>query len=95
MATTNFDGLNLKVSAIAEGAAGNHTVTGITTADKILSVAGATMALSEGTPNTIDYTAVNLTAEFSITAANTINNTGGTSLADGWALVVWLDVDAA
>lgn len=95
MGTTHFSGLNIKVTAIAEGAAGNHTVTGITTDDVLLAVVGHKLALAEGTPNTITVTALNLTSEFTITAANTINNTGGTSLADGFVLVVWLDKDAS
>ncbi len=94
MAITHFSGLNIKFSVIAEAAAGNHTVTGITTSDTLLAVVGFTTVLTEGTPNTIAYTARDLTSEFSITANDTINNAGGTSLVDGWALVVWLDADA-
>jgi hypothetical protein len=94
MGTTHFSGLNLKFTAIPEGAAGNHTVTGISTDDSIVAVLGWKPTLSEGTPNTIAVAAVNLTSEFTITAANTINNTGGTALTDTWALVVWLDADA-
>ena len=53
------------------GAAGNLTVTGITTNDEIIAV------LSEDATSGKD---ANLTAEFSITAADTINNgTGGTA----------------
>ncbi len=93
MGTTHFSGINLKVTAIPEGAAGNHTVTGITTDDTILAVIGHKIALGEGTPNTITITAVNLTSEFTITAADTVNNTGGTSLADSLVLVIWYDKD--
>lgn len=75
----------LKVAVIAGGSAGNRTVTGIATADELVSVlhiAGA------GT----DVTDIeDLTSEFSITAANTINNTGGTSSASGKLLVIYLD----
>ena len=95
MSTTHFTGLNLKCTAIPEGAAGNHTVTGISTDDTLLAVVGWKPTLSEGTPNTIAVAAVNLTSEFTITAADTINNTGGTALTDTFALVVWLDLDAA
>ncbi len=95
MAITHFTGINLVSAVIAEGAAGNHTVTGIATADTLLAVVGFTVVLSEAAPNTIAFTAQDLTSEFSISAANTINNTGGTSLADGWALVLYLDRDAA
>lgn len=94
MGTSHFSGLNIKVTAIPEGAAGNHTVTGITTNDVLLAVIGHKLALGEAAPNTITVTAVNLTSEFTITAADTINNGGGTSLADTMAFAIWLDVDA-
>ncbi len=86
---------NLKVATIAEGAAGNHTVTGIATEDILLAVSGFTVVLTDGTPNTIAITAVDLLSEFTISAANTINNTGGTTLADGWAQVLYLDTSAS
>ncbi len=95
MATTHVSGFNLKITAIPEGSAGSHTVTGISTDDTLLAVIGHKIALSEGSPNTISVTAVNLTSEFTISAANTINNTGGTSLADTMVLVFWLDKDAS
>lgn len=82
----------LRFGVIAEGAAGNHTVTGIRPEDKLIAVVGFTVVLSEGAPNTIAITAQDLTSEFTISADDTINNTGGTSLVDGWALVVYLDV---
>ncbi len=95
MGTTHFSGLNLKVTAIPEGAAGNHTVTGITTDDVLIAVIGHKMALNEAAPPTMTITAVNLTSEFTISAADTIENGGHTSLADTWVLVFWLDVDAS
>ena len=74
----------LKVALIAGGAAGNFTVTGITTADALISVlhlpdAGAVDAIAD------------LTAEFSITAANTINNTGGTASTNGKLQIFYQD----
>ena len=54
--------------AIVGGAAGDLTVTGITTADRLVSV----INLTDG---------VDLTSEFTISADDTINNTGGTSSA--------------
>lgn len=74
----------LKVALIAGGAAGNHTVTGIATADALISVlhlpdAGAVDAIAD------------LTAEFSITAADTINNAGGTASTNGKLLVIYQD----
>ena len=71
----------LKFDLIGGGAAGNHTVTGIAPADQILSVlhftAGAALA--------------DLTSEFSISAADTINNTGGTDTTGDQLLVIWND----
>ncbi len=95
MSTTHFSGLNLKMTAITEGAAGNHTVAGIATEDTLLAVVGCKLTLSEATPNTIAFSAANLTSEFTITAANTINNTGGTNLTDSAFFCLWLDKDAA
>lgn len=86
----------LKFAFIGDAAAGNFTVTGIRQADKLLAVVAATLVLTEGAPNTLAWTGnQNLTSEFSITAANTINNTGGTTLVDKLALVVYLDVPEA
>jgi hypothetical protein len=95
MGTTHFSGLNIKLTAIPEGNAGNHTVTGIATDDVLLAVVAIKLTLSEGTPNTVAVSALNLTSGFSITGANTINNTGGTALTDAGGLVLWLDTDAS
>ena len=59
-------------------AAGNITVTGVLAADKIIGVSA--FALTEGTPNTFSGI-LNLASEFTVTAADTINNTGGTATA--------------
>lgn len=76
----------LKAAVISGGSAGAHTVTGITTSDElvlVLQVAGA------GT----DVTDIaDLTSEFSITAGDTINNTGGTDTTGGKLLVLYLDL---
>lgn len=75
----------LKMARVAGGAAGNHTVTGITTADAIV---GVLYFIGAGT----DVTNVtDLTAEFSITATNTINNTGGTATTGGALVVFYQD----
>ena len=78
-------GVPLKMAVVAGGAAGDHTVTGIATDDQIVEVmyfAGA------GT----DVTDVaDLTSEFSISAANTINNTGGTATTGGKLIVRYID----
>lgn len=82
---------NVKKRWVAGAAAGNVTVTGIKTTDKILYVGGFTLA--EGAPNTFGVLN-DLTAQFSITAADTINNAGGTSSAGGVLLVEWVSHNA-
>ena len=95
MGTTHLSGINLKFTAVNEGVAGNHTVAGITTDDILIAVIAWKLTLSEATPNTIAFAGQNVTTEFTITSANTINNGGGTNLADCAVLCVWLDVDAS
>jgi hypothetical protein len=63
-------------TVVAGGAAGDITVTGITTSDRLVSV----INLTDG---------ADLTSEFSITAADTINNAGGTATTGDDLLVVW------
>jgi hypothetical protein len=71
----------LKQALIDGGAAGNHTVTGIEENDELVSVlhytTGAALA--------------DLTSEFSISAADTINNTGGTDSSGDQLWVTWID----
>lgn len=68
---------------IAGGAAGAHTVTGISTADSLVSVLHLDMTdASEA--------GADLTAEFSISAADTIDNTGGTATTGGFLVVTYL-----
>ena len=70
---------------MAGGSAGNFTVTGIATADALISVvllAGAGTAVTDVT---------DLTSQFTITAANTINNTGGTASTGGKLQVFYQD----
>ena len=74
----------LKVAVINGGAAGTHTVTGIATGDALISVLHLPDA---GAVDTI----VALTGEFTITAADTINNTGGTASTNGKLLVIYQD----
>lgn len=74
-----------KTAVIAGGSAGNRTVTGIQTTDELLCVLhfpGAGTAVTD---------LEDLTSEFTITAANTINNTGGTASTGGKLLVQYLD----
>lgn len=89
MGITNFSDVNIKLGALAGGNPGDHTFTGIDTADAIRSV----LALSFDADGDLAG-ATDLTSEFSISAANTINNTGGTTVsADVVNLVLWVDVD--
>lgn len=72
---------------VAGAAAGNVTVTGIKKGDILLFVGG--FIIVEGTPNTLTIRN-DLTSEFTVSAANTINNTGGTGSTPGLLLVIWL-----
>lgn len=74
----------LKISLVLGGAAGNLAVAGIRPGMNILSVVA--FGLTEGAPNTFSGLA-DLTSEFTITANDTINNTGGTSTADKLVIV--------
>lgn len=68
---------NIRTREIAGGAAGNLTVTGIKLGDKLLVVVDTEAA------------SANLASEFTITADDTINNTGGTDTTSKDLLVVW------
>ena len=84
----------VRQSILVGAAAGNYTLTGVQKDhDKLLSVTLVKLTLAEGTPNTITWTVSNLTSEFSITAANTINNTSGTAGTGGFLIVQWYDKD--
>lgn len=78
---THHKGLPLKQTVAAGGAAGDITVTGIAVGDQLISVVN----LTDGT---------DVTSEFSITAADTINNTGGTATTGDVLLVLYNDVNA-
>ena len=65
-------------TSVAGGAAGNLTVAGIAVGDVLQSVVGV---------KTSDQSVHDFTSEFSIFAANTITNTGGTS-STGYVLIV-------
>jgi hypothetical protein len=69
-------GSTIKQAVIAGGAAGAHTVTGIATTDELVSVLQADIAADTGTSASGDKVqAINdLTSEFTISAANTIDN---------------------
>lgn len=68
---------NLAVYVVAGGVAGNLTATGIKVGDKLISVVNLT-----------DST--DITSEFTITADDTINNTGGgTTATDTLLVLAW------
>lgn len=66
-----------KTAVVNGGSAGNITVTGIATTDVLLAV--LYYPISTGTVTSVS----DLTSEFTISAANTINNTGGTATTSG------------
>ena len=74
----------IKTAVIAGGSAGALTVTGIATTDRLI---GVTVLDRDATAANINL--VNLTSEFTITAANTIDNTGGTVTTGNTLLVVY------
>ena len=84
---TKLAGGFLKCNMISGGAAGDFTVTGIATTDQIVSVWHVSTAAAVAT-------IADITAEFDITAANTINNTDGTATTDDQLIVFWLDLTA-
>lgn len=77
----DHSGERTQVSLIAGGAAGPFTVTGITTADRLIAVYELVSAGAHG----------DLLGEFSITADDTIDNTGGTDTTGNQLMVIWGD----
>jgi len=78
----------LKITPVKGGSAGDHTVAGIATVDAILSVSKINFE-TEGIISTV----ADLTTEFTITGAATINNTSGTDTTDALLLVLWAEYD--
>lgn len=76
-----------KSAVIAGGAAGDLVVAGIGASDRLV---GVIRLNRDGTAATIDI--ASLTAEFTITAANTINNAAGTNTTGDSLLVLWESV---
>ena len=79
----------VKTTVIDGGAAGDHAVTGIAVGDALRSVLKLDFTLAEGTPNTRTWAAEDLSGEFEITAADTINNAGGTDTTGAVLVVVY------
>lgn len=72
----------LTTRVIAGGAAGNLTVTGIKPTDTLMVVQSVAAA------------GANLASEFTITAVDTVNNTGGTNTTGLTLLFLWYVADA-
>lgn len=70
----------VKAALVAGGAAGDITVTGIATADNLVMVLHNTAG-----------TLADLTSEFTISAADTINNAGGTDTSSDQLVVFYQD----
>lgn len=88
------EGLGLRFKVVNGGAAGDITVPGIAAGDILEAVFAAAFTINDATPaddSPIDLTssAGDLTSEFSVTAAGTINNAGGTSTAANILFVVY------
>lgn len=67
----------LRFATVAGGAAGPLTVTGIKLKDRLIAVIDAAAA------------SANLASEFSITAADTVDNTGGTDTTGMVLIFIW------
>lgn len=74
----------LKVGLVSGGAAGDHTLTGIAVGDEIVFVGHFSTEAAIATLG-------DLTSEFSVTAADTINNTGGTATTNDQLMVIYID----
>jgi len=84
---TKLAGGFLGATCIAGGVAGNHAVTGISAADQLVLVAQLNR---DAAAANIDLTS--LTSQFTISAANTINNAAGTDTTGDALMVLWLDL---
>lgn len=74
----------LKVTLVSGGSAGNHTLTGIEVGDEIVFVGHFSTAAAIAT-------LADITSEFSVTAADTINNAAGTDTTSDQLQVIWID----
>lgn len=74
----------LHVDLVAGAVAGNHTVTGIAVGDEIVFVGHfSTLAAIA--------TLADLTSEFTVDSADTIDNTAGTDTSSDQLQVIWID----
>ena len=79
-------GGTLKAVPITGGVAGDHTVTGIAVGDRIVAVLQFTTAAAIATLD------ADLSSEFTVTAADTINNAAGTDTSADRLLIFWEDL---
>ncbi len=82
-------GSAIKFARIKGGAAGTLTVTGIGLGDSLLAVQGLAKMSGVYLVNTTS----DFTSEFSVSAANAINNTGGTGTTNWLLLIAYDDID--
>ncbi len=87
MAKTHTD-LAMVPAAIVGGVAGDHTVTGIVVGDRIVAVFRFTTVTSNF------QTIVDITSEFTVTAADTINNVGGTDTTADYLMIFYYPIGA-
>jgi len=76
----------VRQAVVAGATAGNVTVSGLKARDRLVSV-----LFADGAGVAVEDVA-DLTSEFTITGANTINNAGGTATTGGKVIVTWLAV---
>ena len=82
---THFTGVPIGAALVDGAAAGDVTVSGVEAQDKLLAVYSLTSS-------TDVLSTADLTDEFSVSADDTIDNTDGTSSANGALLVIWQKV---
>lgn len=82
---SHFSGLNFRTAFIAGGSAGDHTVTGITEKDYIVQVFHISADFTDE-----DFSAEDLTDEFSIDSEDTVNNDNGTDTSNGLLFFLYL-----
>lgn len=80
--TINQKHSEVEVGLVAGGAAGDHTLTGISLGDRIVFVGHFSTAAAIAT-------LADLTAEFTVTAADTINNVGGTDTSSDQLMIIY------
>lgn len=86
ISVVRFGPAAVKTFTKAGAAAGAHTVTGITTSDTLISVTEIDI---------VGDAVTDRTAEFTISGADAIDNTGGTNTTASWLLIQYADASAS